>query len=80
MVIASLIEQYRANIHGQLSDKRRVIDHLLDVRLAAADRPAVIAEIDRLLADVPGLTTVDNVWWAKALDDLDRVLSAVPAG
>ncbi|MGB5757153.1 MAG: hypothetical protein WBM50_09585 [Acidimicrobiales bacterium] len=79
-MIATLIEQYRANIDGQLSDKRRVVDHLLDVRLAATDRPALVAEIDRLLSDMPGLTTVDNVWWANALDDLDRVLSAVPAG
>jgi hypothetical protein len=75
-----MIEQFRANIDGQLSDKRRVTDHLLDVRLAAADLPAVIAETDRLLADMPGLTTVENTWWAAALDDLEQALSPVPAG
>lgn len=75
-----MIEQFRTNIDGQLSDKRRVIDHLLDVRLAAADLPAVIIETDRLLADVPGLTTVENDWWRAALADIGRALSVVPAG
>ena len=75
-----MIEQFRANIDGQLSDKRRLMDHLLDVRLAAADHPAVIAETDRLLGSMPGLTTVENSWWGEALDDLERAFSAVPAG
>ncbi|MGI9596174.1 MAG: hypothetical protein ACR2QK_08440 [Acidimicrobiales bacterium] len=79
-MIESLLDQFRTDIDGQLSDKRRVIDHLLDVRLAAADKPALIIETDRLLADVPGLTTVENDWWRAALDDLERALSAVPTG
>lgn len=75
-----MIEQFRANIDGQLSDKRRVTDHLLDVRLATADQPAVIVEIDRLLTDMPGLTTVENTWWSEALDEIERALTVVPAG
>ena len=75
----SLIEQFRSNIDGQLSDKSRVIDHLLDLRLEVAARPGVVAEIDRLLADVPGLTTVENSWWSAALDDLELALAVVPA-
>ncbi len=75
-----MIEQFRTNIDGQLSDKRRVIDHLLDVRLAAADLPAVVVETDRLLADMPGLTTVENTWWRAAIDDLELALTAVPTG
>lgn len=78
-MVETLIEQFRSNIDGQLSDKSRVIDHLLDMRLAVADRPAVVAEIDRLLSDVPGLTTVENSWWSVALDDLERALAVVPA-
>ena len=78
-MVDSLIEQFRSNIDGELSDKSRVIDHLLDLRLASADRPAVVAEIDRLLSDVPGLTTVENRWWSAALDDLARALAVVPA-
>lgn len=79
-MINSLLEQFRADIDGQLSDKRRVIDNLLDVRLAAAGLPAVVAEIDRLLADMPGLTTVENTWWTEAIDDIDRASGAVPTG
>lgn len=78
-MVESLIEQFRSNIDGQLSDKSRVIDHLLDLRLEVADRPGVVAEIDRLLADVPGLTTVENSWWSAALDDLELALAVVPA-
>ncbi len=74
-----MIEQFRSNIDGELSDKSRVTDHLLDMRLASADRQNVVAEIDRLLADVPGLTTVENTWWSLALDDLERALAVVPA-
>ncbi len=80
LVDASLIEQFRSGIDGRLSDKSRVTDQLLDVRLAAADLPAVLAVTDRLLADLPGITTVDNTWWRDALDDLERALAAVPAG
>ena len=78
-MLESLIEQFRSNIDGQLSDKSRVIDHLLDLRLEVAARPGVVAEIDRLLADVPGLTTVENSWWSAALDDLELALAVVPA-
>lgn len=77
-VVATLIQQFRSEIHGQLSDKRRVVDNLLDVRLANSDHPAVVAEVDRLLGEAPGLTTVDNEWWNRALDDLDQALAAVP--
>ncbi len=77
-VVSSLIEQFRSEIHGQLSDRRRVIDHLLDVRQGNLDHPGVVAEVDRLLADVPGLTTVENTWWVEALDDLDQALALTP--
>lgn len=79
-VIETMIEQFRSDINGQLSDKRRVTDHLLDIRLEATDRPSLVAETDRLLAEMPGLTTVENEWWRAALDDLDEALSAVPIG
>ena len=79
-MVESLIQQFRSGIRGQLSDKKRVIDHLLDLRLAAGDRQAIVAEVDRLLTDTPGLTTVENTWWSQALDDLERAADAVPAG
>lgn len=73
-----MLQQFRSEIHGQLSDRRRVIDHLLDVRLAMAEQPLVVAEVDRLLAELPGLTTVENAWWAHAIDDLERASMAQP--
>jgi hypothetical protein len=73
-----MLQQFRSEIHGQLSDRRRVIDHLLDVRLAMASQSLVVAEVDRLLAELPGLTTVENAWWAHAIDDLEQASTAQP--
>lgn len=77
-MVASLITQFRSEIHGQLSDRRRVMDHLLDLRLEVENHPAVVAEVDRLLGELPGLTTVENDWWTEGLDALDRALAALP--
>ena len=74
-----MLQQFRSEIHGQLSDRRRVIDHLLDVRLEMGDNPDVVAEVDRLLGELPGLTTVDNVWWAEAIDGLEDWASMEPS-
>ncbi len=65
----------RAAIDGQLSDRNRIIDHLLDLRLEFSS-PGITAVIDELLSDVPGLTVVENEWWGGALDRLS--LAAEP--
>ncbi|MEM7321658.1 MAG: hypothetical protein AAF531_01110 [Actinomycetota bacterium] len=77
-MVETLIEQFLDGVSGQLSDRNRVIDLLLDLRLAAADRPAVRTEVDRLLADVPGLTTVENDWLRTALAGVSTAAAAVP--
>ena len=77
--LAQLLAQYRSEMHGQLSDRRRVMDHLLDLRLVMADHSAVVAEVDRLLGELPGLTTVENRWWSDGLDAIERALDALPA-
>ena len=69
IAIDERIATLRAAIHGQLSDRNRVIDHLLDLRLDY-DAPGIVAVIDDLLSDVPGLTVVENEWWTAALDRL----------
>lgn len=77
-MVETLIRQLRTGIDGELSDKSRVTDQLLDLRLAAADHPSFVAEVDRLLADLPGLTTVENTWWSAALDDLELAAATLP--
>jgi hypothetical protein len=72
IAIDERIATFRAAINGQLSDRNRIIDHLLDLRLEH-DAPGLVAVIDELLADVPGLTVVENTWWTAALDRLATV-------
>lgn len=69
----SRVAALRAEIDGQLSDRTRVIDHLLDFRLETTDVDRV-SVIDRLLASVPGLTVVDNDWWRDALDQIEQTV------
>jgi hypothetical protein len=49
-----------------------VIDHLLDLRLVATDDLMVTAAIDQLLANTPGKSTVETVWWQETLTDLHK--------
>ncbi len=79
-VINFLINEIRTEVEGEISDRSRLVDHLLDVRLAAADRPEMVITVDRLLVDMPGRTTVTNSWWTEALDELAAVASWVPTG
>ncbi len=71
-VLMNLISELQAVEHGQLIDKSRVIDHLLDLRSAAADSPLVLASIDGLLASAPGRSMVESSWWVLALRDLSE--------
>ncbi len=68
------VAEMRAAINGQLSDKGRIVDHLLDIRLDA-EAPGIIAMIDELLVEMPGLTVVENSWWGGALDRLELAAS-----
>ncbi len=77
-VLETLIDELRAVEHGQLIDRSRVIDHLLDLRLAADGGPLMTA-IDALLADAPGRSTVETRWWRAALEDLASQAAAQPA-
>lgn len=71
-MVETLIAQFRTEVTGSLSDRNRVVDALLDVRLAASNRPTVLVEVDRLLSELPGLTVVPNSWWMSALGHLQR--------
>lgn len=70
LVLLNLITELQSAEHGQIIDRGRVIDHLLDLRLAAADDLMVTAAIDELLANTPGKSTVETRWWQETLADL----------
>lgn len=66
----NLIEELKGEATGQLIDRGRVVDHLLDLRIAAADQQQVVGLIDTFLADLPGKTVVETQWWITTLDTL----------
>ena len=74
-VLDNLIAELQNAIEGQLLDKGRVIDNLLDLRLAAEDNPAALAAVDALLGSVPGKSVVETSWWREALTGLSDAAS-----
>jgi len=70
-----LIDHLLDALDGELSGRSRVIDGLLDLR-QASERADVIARIDEILADVPGVTTVANQWWMATLEDLRELVGS----
>lgn len=65
-----LINELIMYLDGQVSGRARVIDQLLDIRLAAMGDDELTAEIDRMLSDLPGVTVVENAWVLGRLEDL----------
>jgi hypothetical protein len=63
------IDEALAAISGEVLDKSRVADRLLDLRLVA-DSPELVAAVDDVLANIPGRTMVPTDWWADALKGL----------
>ncbi|MCY3863174.1 MAG: hypothetical protein OXG34_08890 [bacterium] len=73
--ITELVDRLLDAIDGELTSRSRVVDGLLDLRLAAADLPEVVAQVDDCLATLPGNTTVTNLWWMETLADLRSAAS-----
>ncbi len=71
-LVETLVSDMRTSVHGELSSRNQTVDHLLDLRLACRNNPATLAVIDRLLAELPGRTTVPNAWWLEALVEIER--------
>jgi hypothetical protein len=67
--LVQLIDEALDAINGEVLDKTRAIDRLLDMRLVA-DSPALVAAIDEQLAGLPGKTMVASTAWADALNAL----------
>lgn len=80
IAIETLIDEFKTQLDGRLTDRQRVIDHLLDLRLVSGDHPALQGEVDQVLANVPGLTVVETQWWRTQLDRLSDTADAAPVG
>ena len=78
-MIETQVQILQDQIDGLLVDRGRIIDDLLDLRLESAERSDMMAEIDKILTDVPGLTVVEGQWWSDTLDTLLAVAKKVPA-
>jgi hypothetical protein len=63
------IDEALAAISGEVLDKSRVADRLLDLRLVA-DSPELVAAVDDVLTTMPGRTMVPTSWWSDALNGL----------
>lgn len=74
----NVIAEIRKQIDGQLIDRGRVVDHLLDLRIAA-DEPAFHETVDRLLVEIPGKNVVESTWFNEALDELLEASAPQPA-
>lgn len=65
---------------GALISRSRLVDDLLDLRLACAGRPAVQARVDRALGDLPGQNLVAREWAVAVVVDVAGLYSlAEPA-
>ncbi|MFT7599306.1 MAG: hypothetical protein ACI8TP_002235 [Acidimicrobiales bacterium] len=69
-VMITMIEELKGEANGQLIDRGRVIDHLLDLRSAASDQEHLVTLLDSVLAELPGQTVVETEWWRATLDRL----------
>jgi hypothetical protein len=65
-----LIAQAQSAVAGEIIDRSRVVDVLLDLRNAAEAVPALVEAVDASLKDVPGKTMVRSAWWRETLDEL----------
>ena len=65
-----VLERSVSLIHGELIDRSRIVDALLDLRNSTSS-PSLIEVIDTALRDVPGRTTVRASWWQGILDELN---------
>ena len=69
----NLIEELIIAINGEVIDRSRVADRLLDLRNEAGS-PGIVDAVDELLRNMPGRTMVVTSWWREALEGLRLVV------
>jgi len=57
-------------IHGELIERSRVVDALLDLRNTTS-ASSLVEVIDAALRSLPGRTTVRSSWWQGIIDELN---------
>lgn len=77
-MVQEIIKQYIAesDSSSQLVDRAKIIDKLLDIRLMVEGNPELLIKLDRILAQVPGVTVVSLIWWRSALIDLENFIKS----
>lgn len=68
------IDSHLAAIDGEVTTQSRVVDALLDLRMANGVDESIILAIDDALANIPGRTAVPNEWWLTRLQTLRMML------
>jgi hypothetical protein len=71
-----VIDNLLLTVDGQVIDRSRVVDALLDVRLAAEGDNRLVAEVDAALGAVPGKTLVPTDWYRDTLCHLGEMAAA----
>jgi len=66
--LSAVIRSIREAVDGDVCSRSRVMDALLDLRLASNDRHDVIELVDVALRELPGRTMVPADWWRDRLD------------
>jgi len=66
-------------IDGELTTRSRVVDALLDLRLAGQENLVFVSALDKALTEVPGRSTVTNEWWMARLGELRDILGTAHA-
>jgi hypothetical protein len=65
-----VLERSVSLIHGELIDRSRIVDALLDLRNTTS-ASSLVEVIDAALRGLPGRTTVRSSWWQGILDELN---------
>ena len=65
-----VLERSVSLIHGELIERARIVDALLDLRNTTS-ASSLVEVIDAALRTLPGRTTVRSSWWQGILDELN---------
>ena len=63
-----VLERSVSLIHGELIERSRIVDALLDLRNTTS-ASSLVEVIDAALRTLPGRTTVRSSWWQGILDE-----------